>query len=85
MIMEKISDEELLSRLEGILRLQFLMPELKLTLDLSSASFPEWDSLSHINLMFAIGEDFGVEFTAEEIAETQSVGQIIDRLKEKFR
>lgn len=35
-----------------------------------------WDSLAHVNLMFAIEEEFGVRFGQDEMVELRDVGEL---------
>lgn len=35
-----------------------------------------WDSLSHMQLIAALEEEFGIELTADEIVSMRSVGEI---------
>ena len=37
---------------------------------------PDWDSLAHINLMFSIEEQFGVQFRDNEFAELRNIGEL---------
>jgi acyl carrier protein len=37
---------------------------------------PDWDSLAHVNLMFSIEEQFGVQFRDNEFAELRSIGEL---------
>lgn len=41
-----------------------------------------WDSLKHMNLVLALEEEFGLQFTDEQIMEMLSVGLIIEIIKE---
>jgi acyl carrier protein len=41
-----------------------------------------WDSLKHMNLVLALEEEFGVQFTDEQIMEMLSVALIIEIVKE---
>lgn len=41
---------------------------------------PEWDSLKHIEIMFALEDAFGTEFSEEELAALDSVGRIVDAI-----
>ena len=41
-----------------------------------------WDSLAHVNLMFAVEEDFGIRFGQGEMVDLRDVGELkhlIDR------
>ncbi len=37
---------------------------------------PDWDSLAHVNLMFSIEEQFGVQFRDNEFAELANIGEL---------
>ena len=43
-----------------------------------------WDSISHVSLVMAIEEQFGVAFTPEEITEMESIGRIAELLSRKL-
>jgi acyl carrier protein len=46
----------------------------------STASVPDWDSVTHITLLSAIAEEFEVEFAAEDFEELTSFLLIADYL-----
>jgi acyl carrier protein len=41
------------------------------------AETPEWDSLSHIEIVYAVEESLGVTFTVEEIGELDGSAAIV--------
>lgn len=45
--------------------------------DSSPDSIENWDSLRHMNLILGLEEEFGIEFTDEQIVEMLNVGLII--------
>ena len=47
----------------------------------SAASLPAWDSVAHITLLSAIGEEFGVEFEIEDYEELTSYTEILEYLE----
>lgn len=49
----------------------------------SPDTIANWDSLRHLNLVLALEQEFGVEFTPEEIEQMLSVELITDLLTEK--
>lgn len=51
------------------------------TLDMEATS--TWDSLSHMQLIAAIEEEFGIELDADEIVAMRSVANIRDVLRAK--
>jgi acyl carrier protein len=40
---------------------------------------PDWDSLKHIELVFALEDALGIRFGADEIGELADVASIVDR------
>ena len=51
--------------------------------DSSPDTIEAWDSLRHMNLVLALEEAFGIQFTEEEIVEMLNVQLIVDILKDK--
>ena len=45
--------------------------------------FPEWDSLSHVEIVFMLEEQFDVRFSEEDMAAMHSLGDIVALLREK--
>ena len=43
----------------------------------------DWDSMAHLDLVIAVGEEFGVELDFNEIMEICTVGDILKLLKIK--
>ncbi len=41
---------------------------------------PTWDSLNHLRLMTAIEEEFGVQFSMDEIESIETAGELDDLL-----
>lgn len=44
--------------------------------DMGPAEIPEWDSMNHLNLIMALGTEFGIEIGFEEMLEIQNIGDI---------
>ena len=70
------SNELIHRRLEDVFRTVFEDPALALARDTTPASIPGWDSLSHIVLMVAIEQEFGIRFRGNELAEMQNIGEL---------
>jgi acyl carrier protein len=49
--------------------------------DASPDTVEEWDSLSHMNLVLALEEEFGIQFADEQIVEMLSVERIVEALE----
>ena len=45
----------------------------------SRKNTPQWDSLKHIEVIFALEDALGWEFSEEELADLDSVSNILDR------
>ncbi|HEY3857326.1 MAG TPA: acyl carrier protein [Verrucomicrobiae bacterium] len=44
---------------------------------------PEWDSLKHMQLVFAVEEQFNMQFSEEEIAALDSVARFAELIQER--
>ncbi|MDQ1287072.1 MAG: acyl carrier protein [Actinomycetota bacterium] len=64
------------ARLESIFRSILEDDSLVLTDELTAADVPAWDSVAHINLMFTIESQFGVEFSDEQLNGFKNVGEL---------
>lgn len=53
--------------LHAILRVLFSLPDLELRPETEFTQIPGWDSLSQINLIFAVEQEFQVRFTDDEL------------------
>ena len=51
----------------------------------SPQTIPQWDSVTHLQLMLALEEEFGVQFSPDEMAQLASVGLIRQRLQGEVR
>jgi acyl carrier protein len=55
--------------------------DLVITEETSPKDIEDWDSVSHIQLVFEIEEVFGIQFEAEDIVGLDSVGVISDKIQ----
>jgi acyl carrier protein len=72
-----------MDRLTDIVVEVLRVPRSGLSDDLDMEATSTWDSLSHMQLIAAIEEEFGIELTADEIVAMRSVGRIRAILREK--
>ena len=74
--------------LQDVFRRVFDDDDLEITEATSAADIDGWDSMAHINLIIAIEKQFGVSFSASEIAALgrrgQNVGSMMDLLSAKI-
>jgi acyl carrier protein len=45
---------------------------------------PGWDSLTHINLIIEIEEEFGLKFTVDDISDLKNVGEMVAMVEKKL-
>ena len=72
---------EILAKLQGVFREELDKESLVIT-ELSSAQNVDgWDSLSHIQLISAIEDEFDISFTSKEIMSWKNIGEMIDSIQ----
>jgi acyl carrier protein len=64
----------------GVLQ-TILRRELAAGTSVSRLNTPARDSLTHIEIMFALEDEFGIEFSEAELNSLDSVARIVDALK----
>lgn len=63
-------------RLTALFQDVFGDEDLIATDELTAADVEAWDSVAHINLMFAIEQEFAVQFEGNQLAEFENVGAL---------
>jgi acyl carrier protein len=69
-----------LGKIETIFRDHFLDDSLRVGETTTPADIEEWDSLAHINLLAAVESEFGVRFSADDMAGIDSVASMLQAL-----
>ncbi len=72
--------KEILEKLTPIARTVFESPELVLTDDMSSETMDKWTSLSFMQLLTAIEQEFGFRFKMMELLSLKNMGDIINTI-----
>ena len=80
-----MDSKELLDQLTDIFRDVFDDDDIVLTDDMTASDVDEWDSLSHIRLVVAVEQEFGISFSSAEITVLENVGQFADLLGQKLK
>ena len=78
-----MSKEEILTKINDILKDIFDDETLVITCDTTANDIPDWDSLNHINIISSIESEFGVDFSMEEVINFKNVGDIVGKILEK--
>ena len=74
---------DILAKVQDIFREELELEELELTDETTADDVEGWDSLSHIQLVAALEEAFGIEFKSREILSWDNVGDLIDSIEKK--
>lgn len=72
-------EQTVLSTLNTILKQSFESPN-----DISVDNTDAWNSLKHIEIMFALEDEFNVEFSQEELSNLKSFSKIVNALQAKI-
>ena len=70
-----MSPDEVHTELQEIFR-DVVDEDVELDDEMTANDVERWDSLAHVNLIFAIEEQFGIEFTQAEMADMANVGEL---------
>lgn len=71
----------MIQTLNAIFRDIFENPDLIVTPATSALDIPDWDSVAEVKLVLAIEDEFGVEFTTDEVAGFKCVGDFLAALE----
>jgi acyl carrier protein len=74
---------DLMPRIQSIFQDVFDDPALTITEATTARNVPGWDSLSTINLVFALESDFKIKFALGEIQELKNVGEMAALIQKK--
>ena len=70
-----------IEKLQSIFQDVFDDPSIRLTPELSPATYPDWDSVATVNLVLSVESEFGVRFTTDQVAGIKSVQNLLDVLE----
>ena len=76
-------DDSIEVRIKNVMSAVFAIPVNKIKGNASPDTIESWDSLKHMNLVVALEEEFGMEFSDDEILEMMNYPLIIEVLKNK--
>ncbi len=80
----KLGDIMIKERIEEIFRNVFDDDTLTINDETNSSDIEDWDSLSHIQLISAIEDEFNIKFTLKEAVSAENVGQFIEIIEGKI-
>lgn len=78
-----VDESRLHERLTEVFREVLVDDSLVLRDEMTSQDISAWDSVTHINLMFAIEQAFGIRFRGNELADLANIGALKKVLMER--
>jgi len=78
-----VTQQEILDKLQPIFRDVLDDDRLVITFKSNANNTPNWDSLSHINLIQTIESDFKVKFALGELQDLKDVGDLVALIQKK--
>jgi acyl carrier protein len=72
-----MNTDDIYKRLQGIFDNVF-MEEVRVTPELSANDVDEWDSVTHVSLVLAIEEEFGLRFRVGEVESAKNLGDLVN-------
>lgn len=73
-----------ITELKDIFEMVFDQKELQITPETTSNDVEGWDSMSHVTMLLAVEDHFGIEFKSFEIANLSNVGALIALVEKKL-
>jgi len=70
-------------KLNDIFRTVFENDEINIRPEMTANDIDGWDSLSHVNLILAVEEGFGIRFSERELLTFKNVGDLLRSLEIK--
>ena len=66
-----------IQKLQSIFQDVFDDPSIRLTPELSPATYPDWDSVATVRLILSIESEFSIRFTTDQVAGIKSVQNLL--------
>ena len=70
-------------RINGVLKRVFDLTDAELAKDLKRADIAKWDSLTHMDLVVSLEQEFAVSFNIDEIIAMDGIANVRSVLKSK--
>ncbi len=76
--------ENLLKRTELVFQKVFKNKDLTINVETSAKDIAMWDSLTHVELIASLEEEFGIVFSFNEVMQFGNVGDMINLVMHKL-
>ena len=71
----------IIERLQPIFRDILDEPDLVVTAALSPADLAQWDSVAQVRLVLAVEEEFGIQFSTDDVSAFRTAGDFISAIR----
>ena len=71
-------------KLQAIFRIVFNEPALIISPEMNANDVDSWDSLSHMEMINQVEEEFGVKFKLKDLVKLKNVGDLEQLIEEKL-
>jgi acyl carrier protein len=75
-----MTKQEILEAVTKVFRDVLDIPDLVLSPETTARDVPEWDSLSHVQLVVGVEKRFGLRFTSKQIQSFKNVGEMCEAI-----
>ena len=79
-----MANDDLLPGVQDVFRDVFDEPDMEITRNSNAETVPDWDSMTHVNLVTAIEKRYKVKFALGELQEMKDVGDLLNLLGAKL-
>lgn len=76
--------QELFNRLQNVFRAVFMDEVLQLNLTTSAKDINIWDSLTHLELIASVEEEFKIKFTFNEVMQFNDVNELLNCISKRL-
>jgi acyl carrier protein len=73
-----------IEKLNGIFQTVFDNDEINIQPEMTANDVDGWDSLSHVNLILAVEQGFGIRFAQRELLTFKNVGDLLRSIESKL-
>jgi acyl carrier protein len=78
-----MTNDDILKRVQQVIGKQFSVRPEQITRDITALDVFGWDSVTHVYLLLAIEQEFGVKIPDDRVFSMENVGQLVDVLAEQ--
>lgn len=81
--MPLVTREQIMERVTAIVAEVVNIDDLRLTDQSTARDVQGWDSLTHVQIIIAVENEYGFQFSFSEAAQLENVGQFLDAIHAK--